>query len=74
MLASLMNRRKLHPVDIGGRFSKRETPWVIWEVRSTYRGIDGYPYAAMTCLSDPTQHKTISLQVLEDGEQYARVG
>jgi len=74
MLVALTNRRKSPPVDIGGRFSKRETPWVVWEVKSTYRGIDGYPYAAMICLADPTQHKTLSLRVLEDGEQYARVG
>jgi hypothetical protein len=74
MLNSLTNRRKILPVDVGGRFCKRDAPNIIWEVSMTFRGSDGYPYAGMICLADRSQRKTLSLRELEDGEQYARVG
>ena len=74
MLNSLTNRRKSTPVDVGGRFCKRDAPSIVWEVLSTFRGTDGYPYAGMICLSDRSQRKTLSLRELQDGVQYARVG
>ena len=73
MLHSLANRRKSPPVDVGGRFCKRDAPSIVWEVSSKFQGSDGYPYAGMTCLADRSQQKTLSLIELEEGAQYARV-
>ena len=74
MLIALTNRRKTVPVDVGGRFCKRDAPALVWVVSTTFRGSDGYPYADMVCLADRSQRKTLSLRELEDGEQYARIG
>lgn len=74
MLIALTNRRKTPPADIGGRYCKRDAPSIVWEVFSTFRGTDGYPYAGMICLTDRSQRKTLSLRELENGEQYARIG
>ena len=74
MLIALTNRRKTVPVDVGGRFCKRDAPAIVWVVSTTYQGSDGYPYADLIYEADRSQRKTLSLRELEDGAQYARIG
>jgi hypothetical protein len=69
----LGRRKRQSGVSPGVRYCRRDAPYMVWEVITTYTGIDGKPYVVLVNLSDPTWRKTISLAELESGSQYIRV-
>jgi hypothetical protein len=73
MFSVLRRRRRTPEISVGARYCRRDAPNIVWEVYSLFTGIDGMPYAAIFCVSDPTRRKTVSRAVLEHDGQYARI-
>jgi hypothetical protein len=46
---------------------------VEWIVDALFRGQDGLEYARLVCASDPTQRKSLSVDVLRDRRRFQRV-
>jgi hypothetical protein len=47
---------------------------LIWVVERVFIGTDGHEYAALSCASNGTQHKTLSAYILTDTRRFAVLG
>lgn len=66
------------PVAPGDRFRDLQTRQfgtliIDWIVDDVFTGTDGVVYAHLTCATDATRRKTLSLGVLYDRRRYGRI-
>ena len=69
----MLRQRNRHGIAVGVRYRHRDAPNATWEVIALYMGVDGKQHAALSNVSDPTCHKTISVIELEQSGHYRRV-
>lgn len=72
-MLGLFRSRKQVPVTVGSRYRNGDSPLIIWEVASTFDGIDGTPYAQIVNVNDLSRRKTVAQSALEAGIQYKRL-
>jgi hypothetical protein len=60
-------------VSRGTRYRRRDAPYMVWEVVTTYASVDSKTYVVLSNVSDPTWRKTLSLIELESSGQYIRL-
>ncbi|MDY0882510.1 hypothetical protein ACFPL7_06085 [Dongia soli] len=58
---------------VGARYQNADMSILVWEVASTFNGIDGTPYAHIFCVNDTSRRKTVAQSALESGVQYRRL-
>lgn len=62
--------------DIGGRFRSADKTFFggeaeVWEIVSTFQGIDGLRYAQLVHIYDRTRTKTVAVKALLDRRLYS---
>lgn len=72
-MLGIFSRRKQTRVTVGARYQNADMSILVWEVASTFNGIDGTPYAHIFCVNDTSRRKTVAQSTLESGVQYRRL-
>ena len=72
-MLGIFSRRKQTRVTVGTRYHNADMSLLVWEVASTFNGIDGTPYAHIFCVNDTSRRKTVAQSALESGVQYKRL-
>ncbi|TXH38173.1 MAG: hypothetical protein E6Q98_04970 [Rhodospirillaceae bacterium] len=72
-MLGIFSRRKQTRVTVGARYQNADMSILVWEVASTFNGIDGTPYAHIFCVNDTSRRKTVAQSALESGVQYRRL-